>query len=267
MFMSSTKPFGRAGKSKAGTFVGSPAPPKLAGDAWEESREKTGLTLLGEACPELQWNYVFSDESRRSFAGYLAGGIDKEAAARFFMEVRDGTSWQLPQGPGGPIPRKTAWMVAEGCTCTYRYGGIQVQPQIFPPWMLALMQAVMPRCGLGPGASLPNSCNLNLYEDGNMSVGWHSDDEPLFQGKFRDCRIISLSLGTRRRFELRLNWPGEQEQPLIWLQLGNGDLCTMEGMPQKHLQHRVAKEANVSGARINLTWRWIVKHDPRCPTG
>lgn len=27
------------------------------------------------------------------------------------------------QGPNGPIPRKTAWMVAnDGCACTYRYG-------------------------------------------------------------------------------------------------------------------------------------------------
>jgi hypothetical protein len=25
-------------------------------------------------------------------------------------------------------------------------------------------------------------CNLNLYVDGNHSVGWHADDESLFQG-------------------------------------------------------------------------------------
>ena len=28
----------------------------------------------------------------------------------------------------------------------------------------------------------PDSCNLNLYESGDHSVGWHSDDEFLFQG-------------------------------------------------------------------------------------
>merc|ERR1711953_100341 len=120
------------------------------------------------------------------------------------------------------------------------------------------METVMPFCGIKD--KMPNSCNLNLYEDGTMSVGWHADDEKLFQGKFSDCRIISLSLGARRRFEMRSNWPAENEQSLYSLSLGNGDLCTMEGMMQKHFQHRVAREAGVAGPRINLTWRWIVKH-------
>ena len=29
--------------------------------------------------------------------------------------------------------------------------------------------------------------------------------------------------------------------------LGDGDLCTMEGMMQKHYQHRVPKENNIRG--------------------
>merc|ERR1712037_721396 len=107
----------------------------------------------------------------------------------------------------------------------------------------------------------------NLYDDGNMSVGWHSDDEALFQGKFRDIQIISLSLGTRRRFEIRANWPGDGERPVRSLMLGDGDIMTMEGMMQKHFQHRVPKEGAVDGPRINLTWRWTVKHTPRCPAG
>merc|ERR1712087_601886 len=113
-----------------------------------------------------------------------------------------------------------------------------------------------------------NSCNLNLYEGGGMSVGWHSDDEALFQARFRDARIISLSLGVRRTFELRLNWPEERELSEFRLGLGDGDLCSMEGMLQKHTQHRVPPEPFAgSAARINLTWRWIVKHGPKCPVG
>merc|ERR1719401_86438 len=41
----------------------------------------------------------------------------------------------------------------------------------------------------------------------------------------------------------------------------------MEGMTQKHFQHRVPRESGVAGPRINLTWRWILKHTPRCPAG
>jgi alkylated DNA repair dioxygenase AlkB len=98
-----------------------------------------------------------------------------------------------------------------------------------------------------------------------MSVGWHSDDESLFQGKFGDIRILSLSLGVARKFEIRANWPGERERGFTKIILGDGDLMTMEGMLQKHFMHRVPKEDNISGQRINLTWRWVVKHTPRCP--
>jgi alkylated DNA repair dioxygenase AlkB len=131
--------------------------------------------------------------------------------------------------------------------------------------MTDMMKIVMPKCGFNDPSIWPNSCNLNLYEDGGMSVGWHSDDESLFQGKFNDICIISLSLGAGRKFELRANWPAEGERPVQYIILGDGDLCTMEGMTQKHFQHRVPKENNVTAPRINLTWRWTVKHTPKCP--
>lgn len=278
-------PVGLVGGQALGTFfrkavaarrqvtpsVSGMVPEKLAGEAWEQPREEAGLKLLGasEGCPPgVKWDYVVLDESRRSFAGFAPGVLAKEACDAFFERVRDGTIWMQPHGPFGPVPRKTAWLVASGCSCSYRYGGLEVPPQAFPPWMVELMKIIMPCCGLVDLGEMPNSCNMNLYEDGSMSVGWHSDDEALFQGKFRDCRIISLSLGARRRFELRLNWPQEHDAESIQsIYLVSGDLCTMEGMMQKHFQHRIAKEMNVSGARINLTWRWIAKHDPRCPAG
>lgn len=152
-----------------------------------------------------------------------------------------------------------------GCSCKYRYGRIEVEPQIFPAWMMQLMAVLMPMCGIADQKDWPNSANLNLYEDGGMSVGWHSDDESLFQGKFNDIRIISFSLGVTRKFELRLNWPEQGERAVKNVMLGDGDLCTMEGMFQKHFQHRVPKEGHVEGRRINLTWRWVMKHTPRCP--
>merc|ERR1719163_85054 len=104
-------------------------------------------------------------------------------------------------------------------------------------------------------------------QDGAMSVGWHADDEMIFQGKFDDIRILSISFGQARTFELRMNWPEDHERKYkrMSMTLGNGDLATMEGMVQRHYQHRVPKEDNVDGPRINLTWRWIKKHLPRCP--
>lgn len=207
------------------------------------------------------------DEARRSYAAHLPGALDQESGQRFFSTIREQTAWVQPEGRMGPIPRKTAWMVRKGCSCTYRYGGVEVDAIEFPGWMIELLNIVMPACGLKNSAHWPDSCNLNLYEDGGMSVGWHSDDERLFQGKFRDIVIISLSLGVKRKFELKVNWPEQGERSLYKVTLSEGDLMTMEGMLQKHFQHRVPKEDYVSGPRINLTWRWVVKHAPRCGAG
>jgi len=242
--------------------------PDKFGDTWEEPRDSTGLKLLGELAPRsARWKYILSDESRRSFAGYLANPFQQHLTDKWEAAVREGTEWQQHMGKHGPVPRKTAWMVKKGCTCAYRYGGLEVQPQIYPNWMLELLRHAMPLCGLADTKDWPDSCNMNLYSDGSMSVGWHSDDERLFQGSFQDIRIISLSFGQARRFELRANWVEGKEKRLNSISLGTGDLMTMEGMVQKHFQHRVPREEDVDGARINLTWRWIEKHNPRCPAG
>jgi len=204
------------------------------------------------------------DESRRCFVGFLECPVAHDHLTIFFEKIRNGTQWSQPAGPLGVIPRKTAWMVTPGCSCTYRYGGIEVQPQVFPEWMHEVLGIYMPYCGLKDPTEWPNSCNVNLYENGSQSVGWHADDEVLFQGLHKDIRILSLSLGERRKFEVRKNWPEEDEKSSYRILLGNGCMCTMEGMMQKHYQHRVPKESEDVGPRINLTWRWIQKHSKAC---
>lgn len=241
-------------------------PPKFNDDLWEEHRSDTGLRLIGDMAPAgATWDYKLRDEGRRSFVGFMASPVSHDRVDHFFRLIFHSTQWLQPTGPFGTIPRKTAWVVANGCHCTYRYGGVEVQPQAFPPWMTEVLGAYMPYCGITDPAQWPDSCNVNLYENGMQSVGWHSDDEALFQGLQKDIRIISLSLGQRRRFCLKLNWPEEGERPLHKLLLGNGCLCTMEGMVQKHFVHKVPKELDDVGPRINLTWRWIERHQKACP--
>lgn len=243
-----------------------PMPEKLCDQYWEEPRLQTGLKLIRENAPShARWSYPVCDESRRCYAGFFPNFMDKQTCDMFFKQIQEGTEWKQPLGRLGAIPRKTAWMVTPECTCTYRYGSIEVEPQHYPAWMTELMRVTMSSCGLTNTDDWPNACNLNFYEDGGMSVGWHSDDESLFQGKFRDITIISLSLGVKRKFELRMNWPDTGEKAVRRMLLGNGDLMTMEGMVQKHYQHRVPKEEGIEGSRINLTWRWTLKHRPSCP--
>lgn len=242
-------------------------PEKVASGTWEEPRETVNLKLVKELAPQLPWQYPFWDDSRRAYTGVLKSQYSRQQCMTLFDTIKGGTEWLQPVGSKGIMPRKTAWMVNQGCECKYHYGPFEVPPAIYPSWMLELMQDVMPKCGLSDPDSWPDCCNMNLYEDGGAGVGWHSDDEALFQGKFRDILIVSFSLGVARKFELRHCWPDETvgEGEVFRTLLGNGDLMTMEGMCQKHMQHRVPKEEYVQGPRINLTWRWIVKHTPQCP--
>lgn len=238
----------------------------------EETRESIGLKLLGDLYSRgkpdsnLKWQYLLRDEGRRCFVGLLQPMFPVAKLKHLYNLVQEGTMWDQPKRPqtGELLPRKTDWMVAERCRCRYKYGGVEVDPSEFPAWMEEIMEVCMPLCGLRGRASWPNCCNLNLYEDGGMSVGWHSDDEALFQGKVRDCPIISFSLGEQRTFELRVNEPKGDSPPHCKILLQSGDLLTMEGLTQKHYQHRVPKE-RAGGARINLTWRWIREHQARCP--
>lgn len=243
-------------------------------DRLEESRESTGLRLIGDSysmqkpSSELCWEYPLRDELRRCFAGFLKPKLPEGTLRRFEGLVTAGAAWHQPKRPrtGEVLPRQTDWMTAERCRCTYKYGGVEVDPTEFPDWMIEIMETVMPLCGLRGQARWPNSCNLNLYENGGMSVGWHADDEGLFQGKVGDCAIVSLSLGQTRTFELRLNGPDDGKQAAERIHLESGDLMTMEGLTQKYYQHRVPKE-KAQGPRINLTWRWIRQHQGRCPCG
>lgn len=256
------------GASKGG-FPRGAEPGKVGPEgAWEIPRAQAGLQLVGENAQSkvgVAWTYPVIDESRRCYVGFLQNSLPQERLQAFYESIKTGTEWLQPEGKLGPIPRKTAWMVAPGCTCSYRYGGLTVPPNVWPQWMVELMTIYMPYCGITTPEAWPNCCNLNLYESGGFSVGWHADDEPLFQGKFQDITVISLSLGQTRRFELKLLFPDEREKPTFRMNLASGDLCTMEGMVQKHMHHRVPREAGVDGARINLTWRWVKKHDPSCP--
>ncbi|CAK0788687.1 unnamed protein product, partial [Prorocentrum cordatum] len=195
----------------------------------------------------------------RCYVGHLPGALPGPVASRFFNVVDGGVPWDRTG------PRWTAWMVAPPCTCAYGYGGLTMRPVPFPEWMLEIMAEVMPLCGFPLQDSWPNSCNLNRYDSEWDSVGWHADDEDLFQGWYTDCTIISLSLGQARCFSLR-KWAGGWCE--THLQLAGGDLCTMEGMTQRHYKHAALKEcgrADAAGVRLNLTWRWVVAHTPGCP--
>lgn len=225
-------------------------------DFFETLRYESPLTLIRDASPvAYEWDYILDDDRRRSWAGVLPKAVDENKCNEWFKVASERAAWHdLPD-----VPRKVAWFVAEEFADTpYRYSGLEYPAVVFPPWMEEIREVVCEKCGIPP-EDYPESCNVNLYANHEGEVGWHSDDEVLFQGLARDTRIVSFSLGSPRGFCFRLQGTTET---LDCVPLGNGDIMTMEGLFQKHYKHSVPASAEPTGPRINFTFRWIkVKAD------
>eukprot|EP01083_Nonionella_stella_P302344 1042063_1 len=208
------------------------------------------------------WSTIINDNARRSYAGFKRNPFSASELDEWWKLFTTSAEikWNRPIG----LPRKCAWLVSSECQCCYRYSNTLWAPNAFPEWFKAITSRVLEETGLHFEFA-PNSCNVNWYKDGNDSVGWHSDDEALFDSSRQDTLIISLSLGQHRRFEVKLKDDDKESDlsdEIKDIVLYSGDLMTMEGLFQKHYLHRVPKQYDIANckARINCTWRWIKNH-------
>ena len=93
-----------------------------------------------------------------------------------------------------------------------------------------------------------NACLLNLYHNGEESMGWHSDNEKEIVA---NSSIASLSLGANRKFSFK----HKETKETVSIELANGSLLEMKGGVQAHWWHALPKSKKVTDARINLTFR------------
>jgi len=93
-----------------------------------------------------------------------------------------------------------------------------------------------------------NACLLNLYHNGEESMGWHSDNEKEI---IANSSIASLSLGANRKFSFKHKISKET----VSIELENGSLLEMKGSVQTHWWHALIKSKKVTDPRINLTFR------------
>ena len=218
-----------------------------------------------EKSPDRQsnWKELWGSDEWQAWSNILRNPFNNKTLQKWWKSVFEGTGWS---SQGQKIQRKAAWFVTEGCSCEYRYSGTVWNPSVFPPWLKDITLQVMKKVGWPRWIrTLPNSCNINLYENGNNYVQWHSDDEPLFNGLAENCTIISLSLGASRTFQIKMK-KGGRGRIVSSTVLDDGDILTMEGMFQKYLKHRLKRDRRVLNSRINITWRWIKNHDKdTCP--
>lgn len=141
-------------------------------------------------------------------------------------------------------PRLTAWYGNEGAH--YSYSGITMEPL---PWIPELRQ--LKEQAEQYAVSSFNSALLNLYRNGQDSMGWHRDNEKELGP---EPVIASLSFGAARTFRFRHY---QDKKRIISLNLQPGSLLIMSGTTQLHWEHQLPKTAGVVGERINITFRTI----------
>lgn len=176
--------------------------------------------------------------------------LDGQESDRFFTQLSETIDWRQDwikiYGRSMPQPRLTAWHGDWGKS--YTYSGITMHPS---PWTHTLLD-LKAKAEAVSGVVF-NSVLLNLYRDGNDSMGWHSDDEPELG---QNPVIGSLSLGGTRRFMLRHRTEkGLKHQ----LELMSGSFLLMQGTTQHYWQHQIPKTKRPVFPRINLTFRVILR--------
>jgi len=174
---------------------------------------------------------------------------DQPTCDRLFAQLLTEINWRQETAylfnKSIPLPRLTAWHGDAGKA--YTYSGIEMRPQVWTATLLEIKSAVDTIASVNF-----NSVLLNLYRDGNDSVGWHSDAEPVLG---RNPIIASVSFGATRRFSFKHRY--RRDLKLIHLDLTHGSLLLMRGTTQHHWLHQVPKITKPVTARINLTFRII----------
>lgn len=180
---------------------------------------------------------------------YCVGFLEPKTADRYFQIFLKELNWQHHDitifGRKIPQPRLTALYAVN--ELPYSYSNLTLIPKKFTLELLEIQQKVNAHTGKDF-----THCLVNLYRDGNDSMGWHSDDEKELG---IDPVIASVSLGGVRSFQLKHKNIKDQR---FKLDLEHGSLFLMAGSTQHFWKHQLPKTKKHMAPRINLTFRTIL---------
>ena len=164
---------------------------------------------------------------------------------KFFLALMAETEWKSKTlklfGKIQKIPRLSAWYG----DLPYTYSGIKMMSNPLSLNLLKLKKI----SEVITGAQF-NSVLVNLYRNGQDSIGWHSDNEPELK---INPSIASISLGGPRILEFR----NKENKKKVSIMLPNNSLLFMCGETQHSWQHAIPKTKSFVRPRINLTFRQI----------
>lgn len=179
-------------------------------------------------------------------ASYVPNFFSEKESQHYFTALENEIKWEQTTikmyGKEVMQPRLTAWYGDE--EAHYTYSGKINLPLPWLPVLQTLREKVEQHCNTSF-----NSVLLNLYRNGEDSMGWHRDNEV----ELGPMPIIaSLSFGAQRDFIIR---PYKKLSPRIVLPLQSGSLLIMKGEMQTYWEHALPKRRNCRSPRINLTFR------------
>ncbi len=189
---------------------------------------------------------------------YDASFLKKEESKALFERLLNNIKWRQSEilmfGKRVKEPRLTAAFGNPGKK--YCYSGITLDCLPWTAELFALKEKIETTMAGRITAFDPsrafNTVLLNYYRDGSDSMGWHSDDEKELG---RAPVIASITLGESRRFLFRRKDDISQKYELL---LASGSLLIMHGQMQHFWSHSIPKERQKNGARLNLTYRYII---------
>ncbi len=186
-------------------------------------------------------------------AYYLPSVFTKEEQKALQTELTESIAWENTKihifGKEHFVPRLTAFYGDDGLSYTYSR-----QTHYSKAWnesLLTIRKRVENYC-----QESFNSVLLNLYRDGQDSMGWHADNEKELGKK---PTIASVSFGSIRNFKLRHMERNRnvRDRKMLTIALEPGSLLIMRGNCQHHWQHCLPKTSKWTPTRINLTFRTI----------
>ena len=183
--------------------------------------------------------------NKDGIVNYYGKILFSEEANQYFDLLMKNIQWEKDEvvifGKHITTKRKVAWY--GDSEYLYTYSGTTKRALAWTNELLKLKQIVEKYA-----ETKFNSCLLNLYQNGNEGMGWHSDDEkPL--GK--NNTIASLSLGAERKFSFK----HKQTKQTVSLVLEHGSLLIMKDATQSNWLHSLPKSKDTTQPRINLTFR------------
>ncbi len=129
---------------------------------------------------------------------------------------------------------------------SYDYSGMTYPYVAMPDFLDALIPDIASLIGF-----TPNNCLINLYHDGNSSMGYHSDNTDILAP---GTGVVIISIGSTRtlRFKNKLD-----RDNIIDYTLTDGSIFYMDDSVQNDWLHSIPK-SDTNDVRISLTFRNII---------